>query len=78
VGKAKVEINYNAVGALLRSPEIVEHMAVLAAEIEGRCGDGYAIDAYNGDTRLVMSVYTDSTAAMLDNLENNTLLKAVR
>ena len=42
-----------------------------------RAGDGYATDVYQAGSRVIASVYTETEEAMKDNLENNTLLKAV-
>ena len=46
-------------------------------QVAARAGDGYATDVYQAGTRVIASVYTETEEAMKDNLENNTLLKAV-
>ena len=47
-----------------------------AKSIATRAGEGY--DVFVGKTRANVSVYTATESAMKDNLDNNTLEKAVR
>ena len=72
--KLKFKLNYKGVGQLLKSAEMQSVLSSYANEIKNRAGDGY--DVYVGRTRANVSVATE--AAAQDNLENNTLLKAVR
>ena len=73
----KVELNHTAVGELLKSSEMQELVKSYADEIAKRAGDGYASDTYNAGSRVIASAYTETEEAMEDNLENNTLLKAM-
>lgn len=73
----KVELNHEAVGELLKSSEMQELVKSYADEIAERAGEGYASDTYNAGSRVIASAYTDTEEAMEDNLENNTLLKAM-
>ena len=72
--KLEFKLNYKGVGQLLKSAEMQSVLSSYASEIKNRAGDGY--DIYVGRTRANVSVATEATAQ--DNLENNTLLKAVR
>ena len=77
--KVMIELNQAAIRQqLLKSPEILEICRNHAEEIAERCGDGYDTTAYTQPTRIVVKVYADSFSARVDNMKNNTLLKAVR
>ena len=43
-----------------------------------RAGTGYSVSVFTGVNRVNASVLTETPEAMRENLENNTLLKAVR
>ena len=73
----KVELNHEAVGEMLKSSEMQELVKSYADEIAKRAGEGYASDTYNAGSRVIASAYTETEEAMEDNLENNTLLKAM-
>lgn len=73
----KVELNHEAVGELLKSSEMQELVKSYADEIAKRAGEGYTSDTYNAGSRVIASAYTETEEAMEDNLENNTLLKAM-
>lgn len=77
MSKIRVELNYAGVGELLKSQEIADTVKEVAEQVAARAGDGYATDVYQAGTRVIASVYTETEEAMKDNLENNTLLKAV-
>lgn len=74
----RFELNSSGVRALLKSSEMKEAVSEKAEEIAARCGDGYSTDVKYMTTRVIASVFTDSEEAYKDNLENNTLLKAVQ
>lgn len=61
---------------LRNSPGMVAVLMEYANQIKGRAGDGYEV--YHGPTRVNVSVRTVTDEAAQDNLDNNTLLKAVR
>jgi hydroxymethylglutaryl-CoA reductase len=77
LSKIRVELNYAGVGELLKSQEIADTVKEVAEQVAARAGDGYATDVYQTGTRVIASVYTETEEAMKDNIENNTLLKAV-
>lgn len=72
--KFKFKLNYAGVGQLLKSEEMTSVLKSYADQASARAGDGY--DVYVGRTRVNVSVASEEAAQ--DNLENNTLLKAVR
>lgn len=73
----KIELNDAGFIELLKSQEIADAVKEVADQVAARAGDGYATDVYQAGTRVIASVYTETEEAMKDNLENNTLLKAV-
>ena len=73
----KVELNHEAVGEMLKSSEMQELIKSYADEIAKKAGEGYASDTYNAGSRVIASAYTETEEAMEDNLENDTLLKAM-
>ena len=77
MSKVKIELNYAGVGELLHSKKIEGEVKRIANQVSASAGDGYATDVYQAGTRVIASVYTETTEAMKDNQENNTLLKAV-
>lgn len=72
----RFELNEEGVKQLLMSDEMRNVIASRAAGICERAGDGYNIKY--GRNRVVAFVETDTEEAAQDNLDNNTLLKAVR
>ena len=77
MSKVKIELNDAGFVELLKSQEIANTVKKVAEQVAARAGDGYATDVYQAGTRVIASVYTETTEAMRDNKENNTLLKAV-
>lgn len=74
----KVKLNSAGVQELLKSPEMQSICEEHAQAIQGRCGDGYESDVYVGKTRCNAMVWAGTNQAKRDNLENNTILKAMR
>ena len=77
MSKVKIKLNDAGFVELLKSQEIANAVKEVADQVAARAGDEYATDVYLAGTRVIASVYTDTKKAMKDNLENNTLLKAV-
>lgn len=77
MSKVKIELNSAGIREFLLSQEMQALLEERAAEIAGRCGAGYAHDTYLTGGRAVASAYTESSAAVRDNLENNTLLRSL-
>lgn len=76
MSKVKIELNSRAIRDLLKSNEVRDCIKEKADEISALCGDGYESDIYYTSSRVVSSVYTATSEAYKDNLDNNTLLKA--
>ena len=77
VKNVHVELNSDGIVEMLKSDEI---MAVLKEQGEGmlsRLGEGYATSEHVGKSRCNVSVFAETKEAYKDNLNNNTLLKAV-
>lgn len=78
MSKVKIKLNYAGVGALLKSDEMTAHLRTIAQGVQSRAGDGYVVTTYKGKTRANASVYAESAQARRDNLQNNTLLRALQ
>ena len=76
--KTKIVLNSAGVRAMLQSPEMQAMLSERAQAIAERAGNGYETDVFVGKTRANASVFASTEDAMKDNLDNNTLLKAVR
>lgn len=75
MSKVKFKLNYQGVGALLHSSEMVSVLQSRAQSVANNAGEGFEVKQM--PTRAIV-VETASRKATKDNLENNTLLKAVR
>ena len=76
--KLRVELNRSGVRELLKSPEMAALLQEQTDAIAGRCGDGYGTDTALMETRMIASVFTDTKEAYRDNLDNNTILRALQ
>ncbi|OHX26860.1 hypothetical protein BKX95_07955 [Streptococcus iniae] len=72
------ELNRSAVAELMKTSEMQQVLTDEATKIKDRAGDGYEQDIYVGKNRANAMVSAKTHKAKKDNLENNTLLKAVR
>lgn len=77
MAKTGFKLNRLGVAALLKSEGMQAKLTEHATEIKNRCGDGYEQDIYVGKNRANAMVRASTYQAKADNLENNTLLKAV-
>lgn len=72
----KFQLNRSGVGQLLKSEMVVGALIANADKVKNRAGSDY--DVYrHGKTRANVSVRTTTDEAYQDNLQNNTLLKAL-
>ncbi len=78
MAKNTFKLNYKGVGELMKSEAMQTVLKEYATSIKNRCGDGYEQDMYIGKSRANAMVSATTHQARRDNLENNTLLKAVR
>ncbi len=72
----KFVLNTAGVRELMQSPEMQDVLVEFAGQVAERAGDGYSV--YVGTTRANVSVRTETEEAMADNLDHNTLEKAIR
>ena len=72
----KFTLNRDGVRELMQSQEMQDVLVEFAGQVAERAGDGYSV--YVGTTRANVSVGTATEAAMADNLDHNTLEKAIR
>lgn len=78
MSKVKFKLNRSGVAELMRSSAMQAVLREYATGISNRCGDGYTQDIYIGKNRANAMVSAETYEAKRDNLENNTILKAVR
>lgn len=78
MGKASVRVDYKEVGKLLRGQESKKLMEQLGREISAKAGTGYSYRVHDSGQRQIANVFPNTLEAARDNLENNTLLKAVK
>lgn len=74
----RVVLDREGVRALLRSPQVLALCRGYAASAQARCGKGYKMDTRTGKNRVNAMVWASTRAAVRDNAQNNTLLKALR
>lgn len=78
MSRMKFKLNSAGVKELLKSDAMKAICRERASGIQARCGPGYVVEDRNYPERSGAAVRVDSYEAYRDNLENNTLLKAVR
>ena len=76
--KVKIELKKENIGAFLKSQEVADMLNERGDAIMSRLGRGYAMSPYVGKTRPNVMIYAESFRARLENLTNNTILKAVQ
>ena len=84
MGNVVIVLHDDGIQELLKSDgvmaELKAHARTVqssARTVQSSAGDGYAISEHIGKTRGNVSVYASTAEAYKDNLQNNTLLKAV-
>lgn len=77
---AKVEIKLNSSGVrdLLRSQEMKALCEEHANNALNKLGPGYTVTSMTGKNRVNASIYAETYQAKKDNMENNSILKALR
>lgn len=74
----KVVLNRSGVRELLKSEEMMQICKGYAETARGRLGDGYEVTCHVGKNRVNAEIKAVSFGARKENLENNTILKALR
>jgi hypothetical protein len=77
MAKVKFELNRNGVRELLKSPEMMAVCQGYANRALSSLGDGYEVSTMTGRNRVNAEVRAETFAARKENLENNTILKAL-
>ena len=78
MGKMQFKLNRKGVADLMKSAEMQTVLKDYATGIKNRCGDGYEQDIHIGKNRANAMVSASTYKAKKDNLDNNTILKAVK
>ncbi|MBP3891469.1 MAG: hypothetical protein J6D29_04780 [Solobacterium sp.] len=78
MSKMIFQLNREGVAELMKSAEMQEVINEYANNVVSRAGEGYDSQMYIGGTRCKAVVKAVSKQAIKDNLNNNTLLKALR
>lgn len=78
MSKMKFKLNRKGVSELMKSEDMQAILKEKADETLNRLGDGYESNLYVGKNRANVMVYAETYKAKKDNLENNSILKAVR
>lgn len=78
MSNVKIELRSDGVRELLRSKEVQAECKKHASEMAARLGtSSYEVSEYTGPNRVNVSVRAKTQQAVQDNLDNNTMLKAV-
>ena len=73
----KFELNTSGVRELLQSGEMAAIVTSLGSAVASRAGAGYEISTQTGKNRVSCRVTAATSEARKENLESNTLLKAL-
>lgn len=79
MSKTEIVLNEKGIVALLQSQEMQKVLVEQGNKIKNRCGKGYESESAPviGRKRAIVRVKAATNAAKKDNLQNNTLLKAL-
>lgn len=77
MAKVNIKLNREGVRELLRSDEMRTLCESYANQAAGRLGPGYIVTSMTGVNRVNASIYAESHKARKENLENNSILKAL-
>ena len=78
MSKMQFKLNRKGVADLMKSEEMQTILKDIADNALNSLGEGYKSDARVGKNRANAMVYAETYQAKKDNLENNSILKAVR
>lgn len=77
MGSVRIELNHDGIRELLQSNEMKSICEEHANAALGKLGDGYVVTTHTGKNRVNASVFAESYKAKKENLESNTILKAL-
>ena len=75
--KVRFELNLKGLNELMKGPEMQAVLDEKAQQIQNAAGEGYEHQTYPINWIAVANVYPETKEAHADNMENNTLLKAM-
>lgn len=75
--KVTIQLKSAGVRELLKSPGIANQCMTIAQSVKQKAGDGYEAQSRNYPERTGAAVVAVTKEAIQDNLENNTLLRAL-
>ena len=78
MAKVRIELNSDGIRELLRSGKMKAECEKRANEAVNKLGEGYTVTTHTGKNRVNASIIAETYQAKKDNLENNTILKALR
>lgn len=78
MANVRIELNSGGIRELLRSKEMLSICEEHANKALNKLGNGYEVTTHTGKNRVNVSIGTESYEAMRENMENNTILKALR
>ena len=74
----RIELNHDGIRTLLRSEEMKQVVEAEASRVQQKLGEGYEVSSYTGPGRVNASVSAVTAEAKRDNMQNNTILKALQ
>lgn len=78
MANVRIELNSSGVRELLKSKEMLTICEEHAEKACARLGEGYVTSSMTGKTRVNAEVAAESYEAKMDNMNNNSILKALR
>lgn len=78
MSKVAIKLSYSGIGAMLRGEEMKQLITDYASGVVQRAGGDFSFRVHNTGQRQAANVFPTTKEASMDNLQNNTLLKAVK
>lgn len=75
--QVQFKLNHKGVGELLKSEEMMKICKGAADAAASNLGDGYEVTTYVGPSRVNASIKAVTREAIQENLESNSILKAL-
>lgn len=75
--KTRIQLNLEGLFELMNSPEITRTLEEFGNAAMSRLGEGYEISTFHGETRANVGIRAATQDTWKDQLENNTIIKAV-
>ena len=77
MGKVTIELNEDGVRELMQSQDMMNICMEHANRALRSLGDGYKVTSFVGKTRVNAEITAETFIARRDNLQNNSILKAL-